>query len=107
MKVCLYARIASSNQTALDCQVKRIKDFAGKHNLEILEVAAEFGSGLCADRPNLIRVEALAAERKIDAVIVTNMARLFRDTFLCCDFVERMESCGVKIFTLDRLQRLL
>lgn len=107
MKVCLYARVASPDQTALECQVKRLKEFACKHNLEIVEVAAECGSGLCADRLELIRVEALAAEGRIDAVIVTNIARLFRDTFLCCDFVERMESCGVKIFTLDRLQRLL
>lgn len=107
MKVCLYARVASPNQTALDSQVECLKDFAYKLNLEIVEVAAECGSGLRADRPELSRVEALAAERKIDAVVVTDISRLFRDTFLCCDFVERMESYSVKIFTLDRLQRLL
>lgn len=107
MKVCLYARVASPDQTALDSQVECLKDFACKLNLEIIEIAAECGSGLCADRPELSRVEVLAAERKIDAVVVTNISRLFRDAFLCCNFVKRMESYGVKIFILDRLQRLL
>lgn len=107
MKVCLYARVANPDQTALNYQVEWLKDFAGKHNLEIVDVAAEYGSGLCPDRPELIRVESLAAEGKIDAVVVTDISRLFRDTFLYCDFEKRMESRGVKIFMLDRLQRLL
>ena len=107
MKVCLYARVANSDQGAIDYQVECLKDFAGKLNLEIVEVAAECGSGLRADRPELSRVKMLAANSKIDAVVVTDISRLFRDAFLCCDFVERMESYGVKIFILDRLQRLL
>lgn len=106
MKVCLYARVASLDQTSLDCQVERLKEFAGKHDLEIFEVAAECGSGIRDDRPELSRVEALAADGKFDAVVATNMSRLFRNTLLYVDFEKRMENCGVKIFTLDRLQRL-
>ena len=107
MKVCLYARVANPDQTALNYQVEWLKDFAGKHNLEIVDVAAECGSGLRSDRSELSRVEALAAASKIDTVVITNMSRLFRDTFLCYDFVKRMGTYNVKIFTLDRLQRLL
>ena len=82
MKVCLYARVANPDQTALNYQVEWLKDFAGKHNLEIVDVAAEYGSGLRSDRPELSRVEALFADSKIDAVVITNISRLFRDTFL-------------------------
>lgn len=107
MKVCLYVRTACPNQQTLDFQTARLKAFAGEHNLDVVDVAAECGSGTRADRPELTRVESLAAAGKIDAVMVTDISRLFRDTFLYCDFEKRMESCGVKIFILDRLQRLL
>ena len=107
MKVCLYVRVAQFDQTVLDCQVKRLKDFSDKHNLEIVDVATECGSGLRFDRPELSRVETLATNSKIDAVVIANMSHLFRDTFLCYGFVKRMKMYGVKIFTLDSLQRLL
>ncbi len=107
MRVCLYARVACSDQTALDCQTERLKAFAGEHNLDVVDVAAEYGSGIRADRPELSRVESLAVSGKLDAVVATDISRLFRDTFLYRDFEKRIESCGVKLFTLDRLQRLL
>ena len=107
MRVCLYARVACYDQLALDCQSERLKIFAKEHNLDVVDVAAECSSGIRADRPKLSRVEALAADGKIDAVVATDISRLFRDAFLYFDFVKRMESCGVKIFSLDRLQRLL
>ena len=78
MKVCLYARVASPDQNTLDFQTERLKAFATKHSLDVVETAAEFGSGIRADRPALSRVEALAAAGKIDAVIVKSISRLFR-----------------------------
>lgn len=107
MKVCLYARVACSDQLALDCQTERLKAFAAEHNLDVVDAAAEFGSGIRADRPELTRVEALAAEGKIDAVVMTDISRLFRSAPLYFEFARRMQDCGVKIFEFDRLQRLL
>lgn len=71
MKVCLYVRVACSDQLALDCQSERLKIFAKEHNLDVVDVAAECGSGIRADRPEFARVEALAADGKIDAVVAT------------------------------------
>lgn len=107
MNVALYARTACPDRYAIDCQLKSLNAFAEEHNLDVVDVAKECGSGIRADRPELIRVESLAADGKIDAIVVTDISRLFRDTFLYRDFAERMESYGVKIFMLDRLQRLL
>lgn len=107
MKVCLYARVACSDQLALDRQVKKLKAFAGEHDINVVDAAADFGSGIRADRPELTRVEALAAEGKIDAVVMTDISRLFRSAPLYFEFARRMQDCGVKIFELDRLQRLL
>lgn len=84
-----------------------MRAFADEHSLDVVDVAVECESGIRADRPELVRVESLAADGKIDAVVVTDITRLFRDTFLYLDFMKRMESRSVKIFMLDRLQRLL
>lgn len=86
MKVCLYARVACSDQFALDCQVEKLKAFAEGHDIDVADAAAENGSGIRADRPELIRVESLAAEGKINAVVVTNISRLFRSAPLYFEF---------------------
>ncbi len=107
MKVCLYARVACHDQTALDCQVENLKAFAAEHSLDVVDVAAEFGSGMSADRQALSRVEALAVKRQIDAIIVKDISRLYRDTFKYDELKRRLDSYGVRIYTLDALQRLL
>lgn len=101
MNVCLYARVACPDQVKLDCQVEQLKEFACKQDMEIIAVEAEFGSGLHTNRPALSRVESLSADGKIDAVVIADISRLFRNTSFYLEFERHLESYGVKIITLN------
>ena len=74
--VALYARVSNHDQRAdLDRQLARLSAYAAEHDLHVVEIVAEVGSGLNGKRRNLLR---LLSDANITAVVVEHRDRFAR-----------------------------
>lgn len=101
MKAIAYARTAAKDPSAISNQLSDIR----KHACEInAEICAEFwddgASGLESHR--LQDLFKYIKSKKVDAVIVTDMARLSRDMLDLMKFRQDLNKYGVKLITLSK-----
>ena len=78
-RVALYCRISTSEQSA-ERQEYDLKAFAERSGYEVIAVFTEVASGAKNDRPERAKVMQLARDRKIDAILVTELTRWGRST---------------------------
>ena len=83
MKVAIYARYSSENQSAksIDDQIRVCKDYAGKNNFLAEDehiYIDEAISGSIVDRPGLQALEKAAENKEFDTVIVDDLSRISR-----------------------------
>lgn len=72
----IYARVSSSDQRAdLDRQVARLAAYAAEHQLRVVRIAAEVGSGMSGRRPQILR---LLQDPAVGVVLVEHRDRLAR-----------------------------
>ena len=72
----MYARVSSGDQTPdLDRQIARLSCYAAEHEVRVLRVVGEVGSGLNGHRP---RLQSLLRDPKIGLLIVEHRDRLAR-----------------------------
>lgn len=98
----LYARVSSSKQAEagnLDRQRQRLEQAARFHGYEITVTITEQASGLNEKRRGLKRLFRLAAEDKIDVVLVEFKDRLARFGFAY--ILQAMEAYGIRVEVLD------
>jgi len=98
----LYARVSSEKQAEagnLDRQQQRLKEAAHCKGYEITTIISEQASGLNEKRQGLRRLFRLAAEGKIDVVLVEFKDRLARFGFAY--IVQAFDAYGVRVEVLD------
>ena len=100
-RVCLYARTALNEETALEKQRFILNRYAGKHNLTVVDIISESSSGLNGNREGIKRLRKMADEHRIDAIVIVEISRLFRNVMLTVDFAKSMKECGVDIIETD------
>lgn len=72
----IYARVSSHDRRAdLDRQIARLTKYASQHDLRVVEVVGEVGSGLNGKRRKLLR---LLSDHTIDVIIVEHRDRFAR-----------------------------
>lgn len=77
--VAIYCRVSTDHQ-ANDRQIADLQAYAHRANLHIVGTYTETASGAKNDRKVRAEVMQLARERKIDAVLVTELSRWGRST---------------------------
>lgn len=100
-RVCLYARTAIYDKAALNMQLIGLDTYADEHDMTVVFRFSESGSGNNINRDGIKYLQRLAQEHKIDAVVVKDVSRLFRDTILYLHFSEIMKRNGVQIISVE------
>lgn len=78
-RVAIYCRVSTADQSC-ERQERDLLAFAERGGLEVAGIWKEVASGAKDQRPERKKVLALAQDRRIDAVLVTEMTRWGRST---------------------------
>jgi DNA invertase Pin-like site-specific DNA recombinase len=78
-RVAIYCRVSTADQSC-ERQERDLLAFAERGGLEVVGIWKEVASGAKDQRPERKKVLALAQDRRIDAVLVTEMTRWGRST---------------------------
>ena len=78
-RAAIYARVSTADQSC-ERQLRDLVAFAERGGFEVIATFAETASGAKDSRRERKRVLALAQERRIDAVLVTELSRWGRST---------------------------
>ena len=96
LKVVLYARVSSSNNTAsLDGQIERLRLYAAAKGYEVIDEVKEIASGLNDSRPKLSKI---LDRSDWGILLVEHKDRLTRFGF---NYFKYLEKCGQKIEVIN------
>ena len=108
--VAILARVSTDKQdnTRQIHELQQVADENGWDVVEIIQTAGLSGNARNADRHDLGRLRVLAAERKIQKVMVHEVSRLARRNSTAHEFLEEMESLKVSLYWhSQRIETLL
>ena len=91
-RAAIYCRVSTADQSC-ERQDRDLAAFALRAGYEVAGVFKETGSGAKLDRAERRKVMALAQERAIDAVLVTELSRWGRGTL---DLLHTLEELGAR-----------
>ena len=103
-RVAVYCRTAHEDDFAIGRQAEIVRNYAKKHGYDTLSLAlyADNGaSGLVLDRPAFNRLKRHIAEGRRNAVIVSEMSRVSRNTFDVLAWINRLQQCGVSFVSVE------
>jgi putative DNA-invertase from lambdoid prophage Rac len=101
-RTALYCRVSTADQSCAR-QERDLAAFAARAGYEVVGVFKEAGSGARLDRAERKRVMALAQERAIDAVLVTELSRWGRGTLDLLHTLEELEARRVSVIAMSGL----
>src|SRR5687767_8141606 len=108
MKTCvIYCRVSDPRQTdggSLQTQEEMLRDYAYRHNLEVLEAFIEPGeSAKTTRRVELQKLLTFVKHRRyrIDVLLVYKFSRLARSVEDHHDLRRALRSCGVQLISIN------
>ncbi len=106
MKVAIYARYSSENQSAksIDDQIRVCKDYASKNNFLAEDnhiYIDEAISGSIIDRPGLHALEKAAENKEFDTVIVDDLSRISRSNHQMLTLVLKFNYLQIRIISVS------
>ena len=103
-RVACYCRVASKNQIddgPLEAQSTRLRRYADDNGLEVIGEVRAYEKGVTMDRPGWYEVLNLAAGKKADAVLVTELGRVARDPWMVMEALRKLSEQGLMVFASD------
>ena len=102
MRVAIYARVSTSEQT-VDPQLDALRGYAAARRLDVVEEYIDHGvSGSKDRRPALDELMAKAKRRSFDAVAVVKLDRLARSTRHLTQLAGELDALGVDLIVTDQ-----
>jgi len=95
-KVALYCRVSTDDQSC-ERQERDLVAFAQRAGYEVVGIWKEVGSGVKTDRCERKKVMALAQDRRIEAIIVTELTRWGRSTIDLIQTLQQLQAWGVSL----------
>ncbi len=95
-KVALYCRVSTDDQSC-ERQERDLVAFAQRAGYEVVGIWKEVGSGVKTDRSERKRVMALAQDRRIEGIIVTELTRWGRSTMDLIQTLQQLQAWGVSL----------
>ncbi len=100
MRVAIYARVSTADQSC-DRQISDLEEFAINRKDEVIAVFCEKASGAKDNRIERAKAIALARQRKIDAILVTEMSRWGRSTVDLLQTIQQLADWKVSVIALS------
>ncbi len=102
MRVALYARVSTSDQTVAP-QLDALRSYAEARSLEVIGEFVDHGvSGSKDRRPALDELMAKARSRALDAVAIVRLDRMARSTRHLTQVAAELEALGVDLIVMDQ-----
>ena len=102
MRVALYARVSTSDQTVAP-QLEALRSYGSARRLEVVEEFCDEGvSGAKDRRPALDRMLAAAHRREFDAVACVKLDRLARSVRHLTTLAAEFEALGIDLVVVDQ-----
>jgi putative DNA-invertase from lambdoid prophage Rac len=98
--VAIYCRVSTADQSC-ERQERDLVAFASRAGDEVVGIFKETGSGVRLDRAERKKVMALAQQRAIDAVLVTELSRWGRSTLDLLHTLEELEGRRVSVIAVN------
>jgi len=98
--VAIYCRVSTADQSC-ERQERDLVAFASRAGDEVVGLFKETGSGVRLDRAERKKVMALAQQRAIDAVLVTELSRWGRSTLDLLHTLEELEGRRVSVIAVN------
>ncbi len=102
MKVALYLRVSTSEQTTLNQELELV-EYCKRNNYEVFKIYKDEGiSGTKTSRPELDLMLQDMREKKFDAVIVWKFDRLGRSTSHLLQVLEELKNKNVRLIATSQ-----
>ena len=95
-RVALYCRVSTDDQSC-ERQERDLRAFAQRAGYEVVGIWKEVGSGVKTDRSERKNVMALAQDRRIEAIVVTELTRWGRSTIDLIQTLQQLQAWGVSL----------
>ena len=95
-RAAIYCRVSTADQSC-ERQERDLVAFAARAGYEVVGVFREIGSGAKLDRAERKRVMALAQDRRIDLVLVTELTRWGRSSIDLVQTLQALQTWGVSL----------
>ena len=102
-RAALYCRVSTADQSC-ERQERDLLAFAVRGGYDVVRIFRETASGSKNQRPERLKVMALAQDRQIQAVLVTELTRWGRSTTDLLSTLHHLEACGVSVISQTGLQ---
>jgi DNA invertase Pin-like site-specific DNA recombinase len=99
----IYTRVSTEDQDC-DRQIRDLTEFAHRAGYEVVQVFSEKASGTKNNRAERAKVIQLARQRKIDAILVTELSRWGRSTEDLLATVGDLANWGVSLIAQTGMQ---
>ena len=103
-RVVCYCRVATRDQIddgPLEAQSVYLRRYAKDNGLKVIGEVRAYEKGLTMDRPGWYNVLSLAAGKKADAVLVTELGRVARDPWMVMEALRKLSEQGLMVFASD------
>jgi putative DNA-invertase from lambdoid prophage Rac len=102
MRVVTYSRCSTSHHDQNpDIQVRQLRQFVKDRNWELTEEIIDHGfSGGTDRRPGLNRLLELCRSKKVDAVVITKLDRLFRSLKMLVSTLDEFQYLGITFISI-------
>ena len=103
-RVVCYCRVATKNQnddSPLEAQSVYLRRYAKDNGLKVIGEVRAYEKGLTMDRPGWYNVLSLAAGKKADAVLVTELGRVARDPWMVMEALRKLSEQGMMVFASE------
>ena len=99
----LYCRVSTSDQSC-DRQERDLLAFAERAGFEVMGIRKETISGAKDSRPERRKVMAMAQERRVDAILVTELTRWGRSTLDLVRTLQDLQAWNISLIAQTGLQ---
>jgi len=102
MKVGIYVRVSTKEQTTLNQELK-LKEYCERNDLEVYKVYRDEGvSGSKTSRPELNKLLEDMRNKEFDCVVVWKFDRLGRSTKHLLQLIEEMKNKGIRLISIEQ-----
>lgn len=103
LRVAIYCRLARADDdcgNGMEAQRQLVRDYAIQHGFTVYDEYIDNGaSGITLERPALARLNEDIRARRVQAVLIKDVARLFRDHFLLGEWLNEMRPYGLSVIS--------
>jgi len=99
----IYCRVAHSGPDSAEVlaeQRHQLENYAKEHGFDAVGSSSDIGSGLTLDRPGLQKFLDAVEDESVDALLLTDLARLGRDVDKTVRFWHLLHGRGIHVYTV-------